>query len=300
MNHSSRYILFLIVLFFLTPVTWGQKVIILGNLQDGGSPQFGCKEVCCLHPQPNEYVSSLGIYSNTTSVLIDATPDIVSQLTHLEKISNLPLKGIFLTHAHIGHYTGLIYLGREAANTKNTPVYAMPRMGNYLKENGPWNQLLKLENIQLKQLSENKSVILDKHIRITPLKVPHRDEFSETVGYIISGLRRRLLYIPDIDKWSVWNQPLEQLLKEVDFALIDGTFLKEGELNRPMSEIPHPFIEETVALLKSIGFKEKQKIWFTHFNHTNPVRFPADENRKKLEAEGYHFATFGDEFNLEE
>lgn len=295
---SSLFYLLFIVLSM--PVIRSQQVIVLGNLQDGGAPQHGCELGCCSNPQPNEYVSSLGVYSDTSAILIDATPDFVIQAKHLEHISGLPLKGIFLTHAHMGHYTGLVHLGREAANTKNTEVFAMPRMSEFLKNNGPWNQLVALENIRLNPLSAEKSIRVDGGIDITPLFVPHRDEFSETVGFIISGLSKKLLYIPDIDKWSVWNQSLEQMLKKVDFALIDGTFLKDGEVNRPMSEIPHPFIAETTSLLDSLQTKEKNKVWFTHFNHTNPVRFKSNIDRIRLEAEGYHFASFGTEFDLKD
>ena len=298
MTSSSSLLFVLLFIFLFTPVTWSQKVIVLGNLQDGGSPQYSCELECCMFPQPNEFVSSIGVYSDTSAILIDATPDLVSQAQYLERISRLPLKGIFLTHAHMGHYTGLVHLGREAANTKSTAVFAMPRMWEFLSNNGPWNQLLELENIRLKPLYNNKTIRLDNHIGITPLLVPHRDEFSETVGFLISGVHKKLLYIPDIDKWSVWNLSLEQVLKEVDFALIDGTFLKDGELNRPMSEIPHPFIIETTSLLDTLKTKEKNKVWFTHFNHTNPVRFKSNKDREKLEAEGYHFVSFGTEFNL--
>ena len=42
----------------------------------------------------------------------------------------------------MGHYSGLMHLGREAANTSKVPVYAMPRMLEFLAKNGPWNQLL--------------------------------------------------------------------------------------------------------------------------------------------------------------
>ena len=44
-----------------------------------------------------------------------------------------PPKGIFLTHAHIGHYSGLIHLGKEALGAKGISVYAMPKMSFFLK-----------------------------------------------------------------------------------------------------------------------------------------------------------------------
>eukprot|EP00957_Ditylum_brightwellii_P156501 11911053-Ditylum_brightwellii.AAC.1 len=65
--------------------------------------------------------------------------------------------GIFLTHAHIGHYTGLMYLGREALGAVDVPVYAMPRMRSFLKNNGPWSQLVSLGNINIQNLEEKSA-----------------------------------------------------------------------------------------------------------------------------------------------
>ena len=93
--------------------------------------------------------------------MFDATPDMTAQLEHLNTIDTglafMP-NGIFLTHAHIGHYTGLMYLGKEAINANCIPVYTMPRMNDFLKRNGPWNQLVLLDNIELLPLQKsNKS-----------------------------------------------------------------------------------------------------------------------------------------------
>ena len=31
---------------------------------------------------------------------------------------------------------------------------------------------------------------------VTPIQVPHRDEYSETAGYIIKGKNKKALFIP--------------------------------------------------------------------------------------------------------
>ena len=63
-------------------------------------------------------------------------------------------------------------------------------------------------------------------LQITPILVPHRDEFSETVGYYIKGKEKTLLFIPDIDKWYRWETDIRELVKEVDYALLDASFLQ--------------------------------------------------------------------------
>ena len=272
-----------------------QQIVFLGNLQDAGAPQFNCDKTCCLVERPNEFVASIGVYSGEEAFLFDATPDFTHQASFLQKQSKTKLSGVFLTHAHMGHYTGLMHIGREASNESLLAIYAMPRMANFLETNGPWDQLVELNNVKIKRLSGSENF---KTVSVTPIQVPHRDEYSETVGYLIKGANKTAFYLPDIDKWNVWEQSIIEIIQSIDYAIIDGTFLAEGELERPMSEIPHPFISETIALLESLPKTEKNKVWFTHFNHTNPMRDKNHPTRLKLEKEGYHFAEFAKEISL--
>ena len=280
-------------------MTEAQTLVVLGTLQDGGSPHMGCMKSCCASEKPNDYVVSLGVIDESKHLIFDASPDIVSQTNYLQLISPAKELEIFLTHAHMGHYVGLIHLGRESANTKNTPVYAMPRMAQFLQNNGPWSQLIDLENISIKPLQNKTPVSVSPRLSITPLIVPHRDEFSETVGYLIAGQSKRALYIPDIDKWDLWETDINTLLTQVDYAFLDATFFEDGEISRPMSDVPHPFVEESIMRFKSLAFKEKSKIFFIHLNHTNPARDANFDDRRAIEEKGYHFATFGMRFSLD-
>jgi len=276
-----------------------QTLVVLGTLQDGGSPHMGCARTCCATERPNDYVVSLGVIDESKHLIFDASPDIVSQTNYLQLISPAKELNIFLTHAHVGHYVGLIHLGRESANTKNTPVYAMPRMAQFLQNNGPWSQLIDLENISIKPLQNKTPVSVSPRLSITPFIVPHRDEFSETVGYLIAGQSKRALYIPDIDKWDLWETDINRLLTQVDYAFLDATFFKDGEIPRPMSDVPHPYVEESIIRFKSLAVEEKSKIYFIHLNHTNPARDENFEDRRAIENKGYHFATFGMRFSLD-
>lgn len=284
-----------------------QYITVLGTAQDAGYPHIGCQRTCCASfyngKQQKQRVVSLGLVDKTHQQkwLFDATPDISAQLADLEQHhlkKETLIDGVFLTHAHIGHYAGLMYFGREALGKKNTKVYAMPKMKHFLEANGPWSQLVALENIQLSTLKNDSIIVLNTSLTVTPFIVPHRDEFSETVGYKIQGPNKTALFIPDINKWSVWNKNIVEEVKKVDYAFLDATFFKNGEINRPMSEIPHPFIEETVALFHNEAEETKHKVIFIHFNHTNPALQPNAPEKKALEAQGFRFAIDGQVFPL--
>ncbi|MDG1824274.1 MAG: MBL fold metallo-hydrolase [Flavobacteriaceae bacterium] len=291
--------IYYLLLFGIVYMTEAQTLVVLGTLQDGGSPHMGCVKDCCATERPNDYVVSLGVIDESKHILFDASPDIVSQTNYLQSISPANELEIFLTHAHMGHYAGLVHLGRESANTKKTPVYAMPRMAQFLQNNGPWSQLIKLENISIQPLQNKTPVSVSPRLTVTPLVVPHRDEFSETVGYLIAGQSKRALYVPDIDKWDFWETDINALVTQVDYAFVDATFFEDGEIPRPMSEVPHPFVEESITRFQSLAIEEKNKIYFIHLNHTNPARDANFEGRIAIEKKGYHFATFGMRLSLE-
>ena len=198
-----------------------------------------------------------------------------------------------MTHAHIGHYTGLMFLGREALGARNLPVYAMPRMKSFLEENGPWSQLVQLNNISIKNLKNEQPIELTKNVMVTPFLVPHRDEFSETVGYVIEGPDKKVLFIPDIDKWSKWEKDIREVVKQVDYAFLDASFFDSEEINnRDISEIPHPFVIESLELFEGLSEVEKEKIHFIHFNHTNPLLDQTSTASKKVLSNGYQIAQF--------
>jgi pyrroloquinoline quinone biosynthesis protein B len=208
------------------------------------------------------------------------------------------IDGVFLTHAHIGHYTGLMYFGREALGKQGTKVYAMPKMKSFLETNGPWNQLIDLKNIELNTLQNDSTIVLNNNLKVTPFLVPHRDEFSETVGYKIEGKNKTALFIPDIDKWHKWKKSIVEEVKKVDYAFLDATFLNQKEVKRAMTEVPHPFIEETIELFKNESIETKNKIFFIHFNHTNPTLQENSNERKEIEKLGFRFAFEGANYEI--
>jgi pyrroloquinoline quinone biosynthesis protein B len=285
------------------------SLIILGTIQDAGSPHIACKKDCCKEffhsPDIQRQVVALGLIDNEYSkkYLFEATPDIPIQMKSLVtndiENKNEIVDGIFLTHAHIGHYTGLMYLGKEAIDAKNTPVFAMPRMKNYLESNGPWDLLVSRNNIRLTKIENSIPILLTPKLTVTPFLVPHRDEYSETVGYKIQGPKKTALFIPDIDKWGKWNENIIEEIKKVDYAFIDATFYSGQELNnRDISQIPHPFITESLKLFASLDTSEKNKIIFIHFNHTNPVINLKSKEAKNVIRQGFKIAQINDVYEL--
>ena len=301
---NSIYLILLIL--FIPLVAFNQdnstySLKILGVVQDGGLPHLGSNKLCCKNIEQKRYVTSIMLVNNENneSYLFDASPDINEQLNFMGDRIKKDLKGVFLTHAHIGHYTGLMYFGREALNSKLINVYAMPRMKKFLEQNGPWSQLVSLENISINEINSNSKISVDTNITIQPIEVPHRAEFSETVGYKIYGPNKTVLFIPDIDKWYLWEKSIIDEIKQVDYALIDATFYDSEEVNyRDLSEIPHPFVVESMELFDSTSDEEKKKIFFIHLNHTNPLLDKDSDQYKFVKDKGYNVAEEGMKLKL--
>lgn len=278
--------------------------MVLGTAQDGGYPHLGCQKPCCQkawkNPTLARNVVSLALIDPITKKwwLFKATPDIKQQLqlfkTQTKNLYPYLPEGIFITHAHIGHYAGLMEFGREVMATKNLKVYTLPRLKTFLTQNGPWSQLVKLHNIQLEDTFANQAIKLP-NATILPFTVPHRDEFSETAGFKIETSSKKYLFIPDINKWSIWEKNIVDEVKKVDIAFLDATFSATTELdNRAISEVPHPLVSETQALFKNEE-NLKKRIFFIHLNHTNPLLW--DEKAKQaLYKSGFNLAKQGEVF----
>jgi pyrroloquinoline quinone biosynthesis protein B len=284
-----------------------QYLTVLGIAQDAGYPHINCDDDCCKSyydgDEPKKLVSCLGLVDleSQKKYIFDATPDFTQQTQEL-KTNHLDndriIDGVFLTHAHMGHYTGLMYLGFEALGANKVSVYAMPRMKNYLETNGPWSQLVTYNNIDLKSLKNDSVISLTTKLKVTPILVPHRDEYSETVGYRIEGKNKSALFIPDIDKWSKWERNIIEEVKKVDYAFLDASFFRDGELKRDMSKIPHPFTTETTTLFENEDIATKNKIHFIHFNHSNPTIRASHHLKDSILNLGFRFAKEGDVYNL--
>jgi pyrroloquinoline quinone biosynthesis protein B len=295
------------------------RVVVLGIAQDGGMPQIGCDCTHCAaarrDPSRVRHVASLAIHVPRTDhvYLVDATPDLPAQIEEIHafhhrpvgspagKTDRAPVDGVLLTHAHIGHYLGLAQFGFESLSTKNLPVWASPRMAAYLRANGPWSQLVRLENIALHEFQPGQAFELEPGITVKPIQVPHRDEYSDTMAFVIRGPQKTLLYVPDTDAWAAWPKPLADVLRDekVDIALLDGTFYSADELpDRDVTKIKHPLITATMDLLEPLVKAGKVRVYFTHLNHSNPAFESGGEAGKAIARRGFGVLAEGAAFGL--
>jgi pyrroloquinoline quinone biosynthesis protein B len=268
------------------PPSW--RLVVLGIAQDGGVPHLGCDAGPCAAARRGarraEKAACVGIADGKRAFLVDATPDFAAQV-HAMNV-RAP-SGVFLTHAHVGHYTGLVHLGKEVLGARGVPVFATSKMRQFLASNAPWRALVEDGNVDLR---DNADVDLGG-VRVTAVQVPHRNEYADTVGYVIAGPRAKALYVPDIDRWTAWDRDLRSMVESVDVALLDGTFFSGDELpGRDMSKVPHPCVAETMSLLAGLG----AKTWFVHLNHTNPLL----DDPSPVERRGFRVAREGDAFPL--
>ena len=310
--HKSINIIFsIVILSFSISFVFSQNknsafIYVLGNVQDAGLPHIGCESKICIDAfseKKQYYVTSLALIDkeNQEYSLFDVTPNITEQLLMISRDIFgefiLP-KNIFITHAHIGHYTGLMYFGREALGSKEVKVNALPRMYDFISNNGPWSQLVKLGNIALNPINFRDTIEIKPRLSVVPLQVPHRDEFSETSAFLIKGPNKTALYLPDIDKWSKWSVSLIEILKNVDYAFIDATFYTNDEINRDIDEIPHPLVIETMDLLSELPDYQRDKVYFIHMNHTNQMLDSNSDITRDVLSKGFNIARLGQKFYL--
>lgn len=287
------------------------SLTVLGVAQDGGKPQIANpQDPAWKDPSLRRLATSLALIDRRGGEpkrwLFEATPDIKEQLQRLDETApvegSLGVRGVFLTHAHIGHYAGLMMFGHEAAGAQNVTVYAMPRMADYLAENGPWSQLVHYHNIILAIMSEGQPELIADGIEVTPFLVPHRQEFSEVAGFRIRGPQKSAIFLPDIDSWEDWDAEgtrIEDIIASVDVAYLDATFYANGEIpGRDMSGFPHPFVSHSMARFESLPAEEKAKVRFIHMNHTNPLHNPEAPERDAVTQAGFHIAEEGEEYCL--
>lgn len=266
------------------------EAVLIGTAQDAGVPQVSCYCAHCTRARADarfrQYAVALCLLDRASQSywLIDATPDFREQLHLMHDIApDCTLRGIFLTHGHIGHYTGLMHIGKESMNAHALPVYGTASMCDFLRGNGPWSLLLENGNMRLCELQPDQATSLGD-LSLTPIPVPHRGEFTDTLAYALRGPKLSLFYCPDIDRWEQWQHNIREVVERTDVSLLDGCFFSGNELpGRDMSKIPHPQVTDTVNRLHGV----KTRVYFIHLNHSNPLLSPDSPERQWLHAQGF-------------
>lgn len=274
------------------------ELVVLGLAQDGGHPQAGCTRACCagaFAAGRRTRVVSLGITDGSTRFLLDCTLDLATQLRDL---GGPPLHGVLLTHAHVGHYSGLLHVGPEAWSARGLPVWAMPGMTGFLRANAPWSALETDGNVALRALVAGVEQPLAAGLSVLPRLVPHRGPWSETVGLEIRGPSKRVLYVPDLDDFTAEHDPV-RWLAEVDRLYLDATFFSDDEIPwRDAAQVPHPRVADTLRRLSAVPVDDRARVRFIHLNHTNPLLDPDSPVARRLVDDGYVLAVDGERMAL--
>jgi pyrroloquinoline quinone biosynthesis protein B len=272
------------------------QIVVLGSGQDAGVPQIGCECTNCSRAREDSKFELMGPSvaildeEKEYCYLIDTSPDIKPQLELVKEIlpkvktnEKIPISGVFLTHAHFGHISGLWMLGKECIDTRDIKVYCTSKMSEFLVENHPFSHMLDRKNLGLTTMKANHKYPIED-FSISSFLVPHRNEYADTVGYIIEK-GKKILYLPDLDSWT---EELVKLIESVDIALIDGSFYTNDELPG-RTDVPHPPMRDTMELLNP----SKTEIYFTHFNHTNPILNINGKERKETLEKDFKIAFDG-------
>lgn len=251
---------------------------------------------------PARLVTSVALVTaDGTTVLLDVTPDVRTQMMLLARHSARQGRSrrnvvdhICLTHAHIGHYAGLVQFGREAHNAEGVRCWATPAMASFLMHNEPWRSLFVGENLELSVLEPGEPGRLHDQISVELIPVPHRDELSDTVAISVN---RHLLYLPDIDSWDQWPQAADVISRH-RIALLDGCFYSQDELpERDLSDVPHPLVTDTIERFAHLT--GRTRLLLTHLNHTNPIANPDSPEAEVVRLAGFEIASEGLEFEIE-
>ena len=299
----------------LAPARTGEVyALVLGTAQDAGFPQVGCYTQRCEDGRAlqavgrGRFVASLALVEPTAErfYLVDATPDITRQIDLIAEAAfrrraaeRRPFDGIFLTHAHIGHYAGLAVLGDEGLGVRGLPVYCSERMAAFLAANHPWRLMVEQGRLDLRGLTLDRWHRLDEHLEVQLRHVPHRDELSDTVALVFRGPGASLLYLPDINSWARWERSVAEEVAGVDVALLDGSFWSLDELpGRSQQDVPHPLIPQTMDALQAVVDAGGTRVLLTHLNNSNPALDEQGPQRAAVERRGFEIAREGMRFDL--
>jgi len=280
-------------------------MMVLGSAQDGGLPQFGARtpldQAARSGSIPRRYSSCVALVADDgRTFLLDFGPDVKA---HEEVLLGHPamehrtgrglIDGIVITHAHVGHYAGLIHLGREIDAADAVPCWVTPGMGRFLRAEAPWRFAIEQAHLKIHEHEPPAAFSPWSDLEISLIPVPHRHEASDTVAISVNGAA---LYLPDIDSWDDWPAAGE-VIADHSVALLDATFWSAEELpHRDISKIKHPLVPDTLQRFGHLV--GDTRLILTHLNHTNPICDPDAVEHGAVISAGFEVALEGLTFEL--
>ncbi len=264
-------------------------LIVLGTAQDGGIPQLGSGP----GTGAPRLVSSIAVVMDDgTTLLADVSPDVKAQLAKLNQVAAYQKRKarnavdhITLTHAHMGHYTGLVQFGPEAHNAAALPTWVTASMATYLRDNQPWAALIEGGHLDINSDTGLGGFPIAPGLMLRLVPVPHRAEFTDTVGISVNN---EALFIPDIDSWEAWPGAEEEVARH-RICLLDASYSSLEEIpGRDLTDIPHPLVSDTLARFGHLT--NERRLILTHINHSNPIADPQSKAAAQVRESGFEVA----------
>ncbi len=225
------------------------QITFLGTGTSGGVPMIACNcEVCRSEdPKDKRFRSSILVQSETTSLVVDTTPDFRSQMLreHVNK-----LDAVLFTHPHKDHIAGLDDI--KAYNFfqhKPMDVYANNMTEVALQREFPYifskDKYPGIPSINMHEISDAPFTIGD--ISVIPIRVYH-------LKMPVLGFRfGKFTYITDANK-----------IEDAEKEKIRGSEILVLNALRKKEHISHFNLQEAVDLVKELEIPEA---YFTHISH---------------------------------
>ena len=168
-------------------------------------------------------------------------------------------------------------------------VYAMPRMRRVLEHAGSMGTARQavehrdsLARGRTNGAPERTNHASRRSAFLTATNIPRRSAFASLAR------RARSSFCPTSTN-GIAGIRVSRTSSRVPTSHISTRHLyRDGEVpGRAMSEIPHPFMQETMARFADAPAAERAKIRFIHLNRTNPVAFPESDERRAVEQRGF-------------
>lgn len=210
---------------------------------------IGCHCAVCTSADPKDkrLRTSILVESNTTSVVVDTTPDFRYQML---RIKNERLDAVLFTHPHKDHIAGLDDVrAYNFFQHKPMDVYANALTAEALKREFAYvfadKKYPGIPDINLYTIDESFFRIGD--IPIQPFTVWHHK-------MPVYGFRfKNFTYITDANKI---DEPVKEVIKGSEVIVLNAL--------RNEHHVAHFSLEEAVSLVNELGIPEA---YFTHISH---------------------------------
>lgn len=225
------------------------RITFLGTGTSGGVPMIGCSCYVCTsaNGKDKRLRSSILVQSNTTTLVVDTTPDFRTQMLR-ENVKKLD--AVIFTHPHKDHIAGLDDI--KAYNyfqQKPMEVYAnvltqaaLHREFYYIFTDDKYPGI---PSVNLNTISDKIFLVGD--IPVTPILVYHLN--MPVLGFRFGDFT----YITDANR-----------IEETEKEKIKGSSILVLNALRKKGHISHFSLQEAVDLVEELSIP---KAWFTHISH---------------------------------